>query len=62
MADRVKKYPDRLIQFADVDCAWTNTHHRTGAAERLATAAQEYQLKGYAPRTPHTYFTWNLAI
>ena len=43
----VKRYPDRLIQFADVDCSWTDTYHTDGAAERLRTAAEKYALKGY---------------
>ncbi|MAE61899.1 MAG: hypothetical protein CMJ49_11155 [Planctomycetaceae bacterium] len=42
-----KQYPDRIIQFADVDCAWTDTYHTPGAADRLAEAADRYQLKGY---------------
>jgi predicted TIM-barrel fold metal-dependent hydrolase len=46
-AECVKKYPDRLIQFADVDCLWSDTYHTPGAAERLAEAADKYQLKGY---------------
>jgi predicted TIM-barrel fold metal-dependent hydrolase len=47
IADCVKRYPERLIQFADVDCSWTETYHTPGAAERLATAADKYALKGY---------------
>lgn len=43
----VEKYPDRLIQFADVDCSWTDTYHTPGAANRLAEAAEKYRLKGY---------------
>lgn len=43
----VKRYPDRLIQFADVDCSWTETYHTGGASERLKTAAEAYALKGY---------------
>ena len=43
----VKRYPERLIQFADVDCSWTETYHTEGAADRLKTAAEAYSLKGY---------------
>ena len=46
-AECVKKYPDRLIQFADVDCSWTETYHQSGAADRLHEATEKYQLKGY---------------
>ena len=47
IADCVKRYPNRLIQFADVDCSWTETYHTPGAADRLAEAADKYALKGY---------------
>lgn len=43
----VATYPDRLIQFADVDCSWTDTYHTDGAADRLKSAAEKYKLKGY---------------
>jgi predicted TIM-barrel fold metal-dependent hydrolase len=43
----VRRYPERLVQFADVDCSWTDTYHQPGAAERLAAAASALQLKGY---------------
>lgn len=46
-AECVKRYPDRLIQFADVDCAWTDTYHTDGAADRLKSAAETFSLKGY---------------
>ena len=42
-----KQYPDRIIQFADVDCSWTDTYHTPGAADRLSEAADKYALKGY---------------
>ena len=45
--ERSKQYPDRIIQFADVDCSWTDTYHTPGAADRLAAAADKYALKGY---------------
>ena len=43
-AECAKKYPDRLIQFADVDCSWSDTYHVTGAAERLAEAVLGFGL------------------
>jgi predicted TIM-barrel fold metal-dependent hydrolase len=42
-----KQHPGRIIQFADVDCSWTDTYHTPGAADRLAEAAEKYALKGY---------------
>ena len=47
VAQCVQRYPERLIQFADVDCAWMDTYHTSGAAERLKMAAEAYSLKGY---------------
>ena len=47
VAECVRQYPDRIVQFADVDCSWTDTYHQPGGAERLAAAAEQYQLKGY---------------
>lgn len=47
IARSVEAYPDRLIQFADVDCSWSDTYHTPGAADRLANAAEKYHLKGF---------------
>lgn len=46
-AECVRLYPDRLVQFADVDCSWTDTYHTPGAADRLAESVEKYQLKGF---------------
>jgi L-fuconolactonase len=43
----VHRFPERLYQFADVDCMWTSTYHMSGAAERLADAVRRYQLRGF---------------
>jgi predicted TIM-barrel fold metal-dependent hydrolase len=47
VAAAVAAHPDRLIQFADVDCKWTADYHRPGAAERLHRAAERYRLTGF---------------
>lgn len=47
VAECVARYPDRLIQFADVDCMWSSTYHTPGAADRLRAAAERYDLKGF---------------
>jgi predicted TIM-barrel fold metal-dependent hydrolase len=47
VAAGVRRYPERLIQFADVDCSWTDSYHRPGGADRLAAAADAYGLKGF---------------
>ncbi len=43
----VAKHPTRLVQFADVDCSWSDTYHTPGAAGRLAEAARRWSLKGF---------------
>ena len=42
-----QRYPDRIIQFADLDCSWAKTYHTNGAADRLIAATEKYGLKGY---------------
>lgn len=39
--------PDRLIVFADIDSRWTPTYRTAGAAERLAAAAERWNLVGF---------------
>lgn len=57
VATCVARYPDRLIQFADVDCMWSPTYHTPGAADRLRTAAEKYHLKGFTHYLKDDY-TW----
>lgn len=47
VAECVRRFPDRLYQFADVDCFWTDTYHAPGAADRLAAAVRTYGLRGF---------------
>jgi len=47
VAECVQRFPDRLYQFADVDCMWTPTYHTAGAAERLADTVRKYSLRGF---------------
>ncbi|MHB1295516.1 MAG: amidohydrolase family protein [Anaerolineae bacterium] len=47
VAECVARYPERLVQFADVDCMWSETYHRPGAAQRLREAAARYRLRGF---------------
>lgn len=43
----VRRFPDRLYQFADVDCMWAPTYHTPGAADRLAESVRTYNLRGF---------------
>ena len=47
IAAALKKYPDRLEQFADVDSMWSDTYHTPGAAKRLETAAERWPMKAF---------------
>lgn len=47
VAQCVRRHADRLVQFADIDCSWSSTYHRPGAARRLAEAADRYGLRGF---------------
>ena len=47
VASAVKKYPDRLDQFADVDSFWSETYHTKGAARRLESAINKWPMKAF---------------
>jgi len=47
IADAVKRYPDRLYQYADVDSVWSDTYHTAGAAKRMEKAIERFTLKGF---------------
>jgi L-fuconolactonase len=47
VAECVQRFPERLYQFADVDCMWTPTYHTPGAADRLEEAVRTYNLRGF---------------
>jgi len=47
VAECVRRFPERLYQFADVDCMWTSMYHTRGAADRLAEAVRTYNLRGF---------------
>ncbi|MDR3473703.1 MAG: amidohydrolase family protein [Devosia sp.] len=46
-AAAVRRFPGRLHQFADVDCAWMPEHHTTGAVGRLAGIADRLPIDGF---------------
>jgi predicted TIM-barrel fold metal-dependent hydrolase len=47
VAAALKRYPDRLEQFADVDSMWSDTYHTPGAAKRLEEAAERWPMKAF---------------
>lgn len=46
VAEAVRRYRERLYQFADVDCSWTADYHTKGAADRLAETSRQFPLHG----------------
>lgn len=64
IAEQVRRWPDRLVQFADIDCKWSAAHHTPGAARRLIEAADRYGLKGfthYLHEMPESDSRWLLS-
>jgi predicted TIM-barrel fold metal-dependent hydrolase len=64
IAEQVRRWPDRLVQFADIDSRWLTTHHTPGAAERLVEAAERWSLKGfthYLHEAPQSHGRWLLS-
>lgn len=53
IAEQVRAHPDRLHQFADVDCSWWPTYHTPGAAARLAEAADTLPIVGFTHYLKH---------
>lgn len=47
VAEYVRAQPQRLVQFADVDCSWWPTYHTPGAASRLAATADALPIAGF---------------
>jgi predicted TIM-barrel fold metal-dependent hydrolase len=47
VATALKRYPDRLEQFADVDSMWSDSYHTPGAAKRLEQAAERWPMKAF---------------
>lgn len=47
ISKQAERWPDRLVQFADIDSKWLPTHQTQGAAGRLIEAADRYGLKGF---------------
>lgn len=47
IAAQAARFPDRLYQFPDVDCAWTETYHQPGAVDRLREVADHWPIRGF---------------
>jgi len=47
ISQSVKKYSDKLYQFADVDSNWSSTYHKEGAAERLHKISESFNIIGF---------------
>ena len=47
VAESVRRYPDRLHQFVDVDSFWSPTYHTPGGAARLSAALRACGAAGF---------------
>ena len=47
VSESVRRYSDRLEQFADVDSSWSDTYHTPGAAKRLEKIMSTVPAKGF---------------
>lgn len=47
VADACRRFPERLLQVADVDSLWSNTYHQPGAADRLIDIAERWPIVGF---------------
>jgi predicted TIM-barrel fold metal-dependent hydrolase len=46
-AEVAARYPDRIVQCADLDSFWSDTYHAPGAADRLRAMADRWPLGGF---------------
>ena len=53
IANSVKKYPDRLFQFVDLDSNWSETYHTDGADLRLKKFKEELNIIGFTHYLSH---------
>lgn len=47
VARQVERFPDRLVQFVDIDSSWSPNYRSDGAADRLREAAERWPIKGF---------------
>ena len=47
VAECVERYPDRLVQVADLDSSWSRTYRTAGADERLRTMVAQWPIAGF---------------
>ena len=60
IAAQAQRWPDRLVQFADIDSKWLATHHTPGAAGRLIAAADLFAFAFLGSATLNLYRTRDL--
>lgn len=47
IAQQVARFPDRLVQFADLDSEWAPTYRQPGGAERLKRMLAQWPIRGF---------------
>ena len=58
VAAEAARHPDRVVQFADVDCSWSPEYHTPGAADRLAAAVDRWAIPGFTHYVAETNDGW----
>lgn len=58
VAQAVRRHPDRLIAWVDVDSMWSDEHHAPGAARRLREALERAEARGFTHYVRETNDGW----
>ena len=45
--EQAGKWPDRIVQFPDIDSSWSPEYHTSGAADRLEAAIERWGIRGF---------------
>jgi predicted TIM-barrel fold metal-dependent hydrolase len=47
VAEAAARHPDRIVQFPDIDSAWSPEYHTPGAVDRLRSAVDRWGISGF---------------
>jgi L-fuconolactonase len=55
------RYPDRIHVLADLDCAWSDSYHQPGSADRLRQVHDRFAVTGFTHYTNRENDRWLLS-
>jgi L-fuconolactonase len=55
------RYPDRIYILADLDCAWSDSYHQPGSADRLRQVHDSFAVTGFTHYTSRENDGWFLS-